>query len=218
MAFVSIVPLVPTEPVLVSLGVLAATNHTTPVLVIAVASIGCSLSDHLLYGLGRATSARLLTRLRRKPSVDAAANWLQRNSTRWGSPVLIVGRWLPGGGTVGSLLAGTLRWKLSRFTPTSLVGSTLWSAYAGMIGYLGGSIIGQPVIGILVTLGVAALTTTLGSLILQRAGRHAGRTDERPVDPATDRHGPQAIPTELVGSSAGGLRGVSAQLGTQDAV
>ena len=149
--------------------------------------------------------------MRRKPSVDAAANWLQRNSTRWGSPVLIVGRWLPGGGTVGSLLAGTLRWKLSRFTPTSLVGSTLWSAYAGMIGYLGGSIIGQPVIGILVSLGVAALTTTLGSLILQRAGRHAGRTDERPVDPATDRHGPQAIPTELVGSSAGGLRGERAE-------
>jgi membrane protein DedA with SNARE-associated domain len=177
LAVVSFVPLLPTEPVLVSMGVLAAADHTTPTLVIAVAAISCSLSDHLLYGLGRATGARLLTRLRRRPSVDSAASWLQRNSVRWGAPVLIVGRWLPAGGTVGAVLAGTLRWKLSRFTPTSVVGSTLWSTYAAMLGYLGGSITGQPVIGLVLSLGVAALTTALGGLVLRRAGRRAHATD-----------------------------------------
>jgi membrane protein DedA with SNARE-associated domain len=168
---VSVVPLLPTEPVLAAMGVLAATNHTTPAVVIAVAAVGCSMSDHLLYGLGRATGARVLNRLRRKTSVDTAARWLQDNAARWGTAVLIAGRWLPGGGTVGAVLAGTLRWKLSRFTPASLIGSTLWSTYVGMIGYLGGSIAGEPMVGLLLSLAVAGLTTGLGTVLLQRAGR-----------------------------------------------
>jgi membrane protein DedA with SNARE-associated domain len=168
---ISVVPLLPTEPVLAAMGVLAATNHTTPALVIAVAAVGCSISDHLIYALGRATGARVLARLRRKASVDTAANWLRHNAARWGTTVLIAGRWLPGGGTVGAVLAGTLRWRLTRFTPASVIGCTLWSAYVAMIGYLGGSIAGEPAVGLLLSLAVAGLTTGLGSVLLQRAGR-----------------------------------------------
>jgi len=174
---VAAIPLVPTEPILAATGVLAATQHTTPVWVIVVAALGCSLSDHFLYGLGRLAGFRILDRLRRKSAVKVAMDWLTRHATRWGVLVLIAGRWLPAGGTVGSVMAGTLRWPLIRFTPCSLLGSTLWSSYAGMIGYLGGSIAGQPVIGLLLSLGVASLIGLGASLFLQRGHRNSAPVD-----------------------------------------
>jgi membrane protein DedA with SNARE-associated domain len=171
MFLVAVIPLAPTEPVLAAMGVLAATEHVAPLGAIVIAAVGCSLSDHLLYAVGRFTGGPALARLRRKRSIDAATQWLIRNSARWGVPILIVGRWLPAGGTVGALLAGTLRWPLSRFTPTSLIGSTLWSTYVALIGYLGGSIISQPVFGLLFSLGLATLFGLTASVLLQRAHR-----------------------------------------------
>jgi membrane-associated protein len=171
MFLVAVIPLAPTEPVLAAMGVLAASEHVAPLGAIVIAAIGCSLSDHLLYAVGRFAGGPALARLRRKPAVDAATQWLIRNSTRWGVPILIAGRWLPAGGTVGALLAGTLRWPLKRFTPTSLAGSTLWSTYVALLGYLGGSIVSQPLIGLLFSLGLAALLGFTASVLLQRAHR-----------------------------------------------
>jgi membrane protein DedA with SNARE-associated domain len=171
MFVVALVPLAPTEPVLTGMGVLAATEGFSPLSLIAVAALGCTLSDHLLYLLGRLGGGRLLDRLRRRPSVAAAAGWLDGHAERWGVPILIVGRWIPGGGTVGSVLAGTMRWKLSRFTPTSITGSTLWSAYVVLLGYLGGSIIGQPIVGIAVSIGVAVLVGLAAKLLLRTDAR-----------------------------------------------
>jgi membrane protein DedA with SNARE-associated domain len=168
MFVVALIPLAPTEPVLTGMGVLAATEHLSPLALIAVAAIGCSLSDHVLYLIGRFGGGRLLDRLRRRRSVAAAADWLDHNAARWGVPILIVGRWIPGGGTVGSVLAGAMRWKPARFTPTSLVGATLWSTYVVLLGYLGGSIIGQPLIGIAVSIGVALLIGLAAQRLLRR--------------------------------------------------
>jgi membrane protein DedA with SNARE-associated domain len=136
----------------------------------------------LLYAVGRFAGGPALARLRRKPAVDAATQWLIRNSTRWGVPILIVGRWLPAGGTVGALLAGTLRWPLKRFTPTSLTGATLWSTYVALLGYLGGSIVSQPLIGLVLSLGLAALLGLTASVLLQRAHRrHAAAEAAEPA-------------------------------------
>lgn len=171
---VAAIPLVPTEPVLTATGVLAATQHTSPLGVIVVAALGCSLSDHFLYGFGRVAGVGVLDRMRRKPSVNTAIIWLSRHATRWGVLVLVAGRWLPAGGTVGSVMAGTLRWPLTRFTPSSLVGSVLWSSYAALIGYLGGALAGQPLIGLGFSLGVASLVGVAASVFLQRGPRNLG--------------------------------------------
>jgi membrane-associated protein len=193
MFLVAVIPLAPTEPVLAAMGVLAATEHVAPLGAIVIAAIGCSLSDHLLYAIGRFAGGPALTRLRRKPSVDAATEWLIRNSTRWGAPILIVGRWLPAGGTVGSLLAGTLRWPLKRFTPTSLTGATLWSTYVALLGYLGGSIVSQPVIGLVLSLGLAALFGFTASVLLQRAHRRHAAAEAASLRTAEQASAEQAL-------------------------
>jgi membrane protein DedA with SNARE-associated domain len=179
MFLVAVIPLAPTEPVLTTLGVLAATGHGSPVALIAVSAIGCSISDHILYGLGRFGGSHVPDRLHRRASSAAAIEWLGRNSNRWGIPILIAGRWLPAGGTVGAVLAGTLRWRLTRFTPTSLVGSTLWSGYVVLLGYLGGTVAGQPLAGMALSLGVAALLGATTSVILQRGHRRRLAREDR---------------------------------------
>jgi membrane-associated protein len=174
MFVVAVVPLVPTEAVLTSLAVLTATSHGDPVSLLVVSTLGCCASDHILYGFGRFGGARVLDRVSRRPSATAVVGWVSRNINRWGIPILIAGRWLPGGGTIGAVLAGTLRWRLARFSPTSLIGSTLWSGYVILLGYLGGTVAGDPVTGMIVSLGVAALLGATTSVVVQR--NHRRRT------------------------------------------
>jgi membrane protein DedA with SNARE-associated domain len=170
---VGVVPLAPTEPVLVGMGVFAASGRLPLVAVIAVAAVGCSVSDHILYAFGRFAGVPVLERLAgRRPSVAAAHAWLTRRVLRWGAPVLVVGRWLPAGGTVGAVLTGTLRWRLVRFTPASIIGSTLWSVYGALIGYLGGALTGDSFLGLLVSLGLAAVLGVGSSVIVQRNHRN----------------------------------------------
>jgi membrane-associated protein len=170
---VGLTPVAPTEPLLVGMGVLAATGRLPLLAVIATAAVACSAGDHLLYGAGRTLGGRLTARLRGRPTVRTAQDWLERRITRWGPPALVVGRWLPGGGTVGALLAGTLGWRWTRFTPASMIGSVLWSAYAALVGYAGGGIAGTPLLGLVLGLGLAVFAGLFSSLALRRGGRSA---------------------------------------------
>lgn len=165
---VAAAPLVPTEPMLVGLGVLAATSHTVPIWIIVVAAVGCSVSDHLLYLIGRYAGSWALGRLIRKRAGTTAEAWLSRNVGRWGTSVVITGRWVPGGGTVATLLAGTLCWQLRRFTPASIVGSALWASYATLLGYFGGSVIREPVLGVILSVGIAMVIATAMGLLARR--------------------------------------------------
>jgi membrane-associated protein len=164
---VALIPLAPTEPVLVGMGVLAASGRLPLPAVIITAAVACSMSDHILYAFGRFAGVRALDRLQNRSSVVAANDWLSRHITKWGAPVLVVGRWLPAGGTIGALLTGTLKWRLPRFTPASVIGSLLWSAYAALLGYFGGAITGEPVTGLLLSLGLAVVLALVCSAVVQ---------------------------------------------------
>jgi membrane-associated protein len=168
---VALVPLAPTEPVLIGMGVLAASGTVPLPIVIAVSTVACSMSDHLLYAFGRLAGVRALARFGRRPSVLAATDWLSRHVTRWGAPILVVGRWLPAGGTIGAVLTGTLRWRLARFTPASVIGSALWSTYVALIGFLGGALTGTSSAGLVVSLGIAAVIGVMSGILLKRAHR-----------------------------------------------
>lgn len=185
MFVVALVPLAPTEPMLIGMAVFASSGRFSLVEVIAVAAFGCTLSDHLLYATGRLAGVRLLDRLRGKGSVRAAGDWLGRHVTRWGAPVLVVGRWLPAGGTIGAVLAGTLRWNLPRFTPASVVGSTLWSTYVALIGYFGGALTGQPIAGLGLSLLVALVVGLLSRAVVQRLERDHGPAADPIEEPVT---------------------------------
>ena len=174
---VAVVPLVPTEPVLVGLGVLAATSHSLPVSIIAVAAVGCSISDHVLYAVGRYPAARGLSWFVRRPAGAAVEGLLTRSVTKWGASILVAGRFLPGGGTVSAVLAGVSRWHLRRFTPASLAGSAIWSAYATLVGYFGGAVTKQPAEGLLLSFGMAVAVAGITTVLVRRTRREQEQSE-----------------------------------------
>jgi membrane protein DedA with SNARE-associated domain len=210
---VAVVPLVPTEAVLVGMGVLAASTGVSLLGVIAVAAVGCSLSDHVLYLLGRVAGERILGWWGDRSSGAAAMTWLTRNITRWGSPVLVAGRWVPGGGTVGAVLVGMLRWRLRRFTPTSAVGSLLWSTYAALLGYFGGSVTGRPVTGLLLSLAVAAVVGLFTRVVIRRAQRPVVDDQPGPGEPCSHYDACQ-VPSPC--ALDGGVRPVCSSVSARD--
>jgi membrane protein DedA with SNARE-associated domain len=95
--------------------------------------------------------------------------------------MLVAGRWLPACGTIGAVLTGTLRWRLPRFTPASVVGSALWSTYVALMGFLGSEIIGAPLAGLVVSLAVAAVIGITSGILVKRSHRNSlAKVPERP--------------------------------------
>jgi membrane protein DedA with SNARE-associated domain len=153
---VALVPLLPTEVTLIGMGVASAQSDTSLLPVILVAAAGCLVSDMALYTLGR-SGGGMLARLRKRPSIDAGVGWVDGHLQQHPRPVLVVARWLPSGGTIGALLAGSLRWPIAVFLTASAIGATLWVSYAALLGYIGGQIVQQPGISMLFSLAVATL-------------------------------------------------------------
>jgi membrane protein DedA with SNARE-associated domain len=172
---VSLVPLLPTEVTILGMGIAAAQGGTSLTAVIAVAIAGSLASDQALYALGRYGGSRVLERIGRHRKLAAGLDWLDGRLQQHPRPVLVVARWLPSGGTVGALLAGSLRWSRGEFFTASAVGVTLWTSYVAFLGYAGGQLITEPGISLLLSLGVALI---LGSAITYgiRRGASASRT------------------------------------------
>ncbi|MBO0855008.1 MAG: VTT domain-containing protein [Nocardia sp.] len=170
---VAVLPVAPTEPTLVGLGALASVAHVSPLAIILVAGLGCSISDHMFYAAGRWGGPRLLGLLSRWGAADRMTTWLVARAQSCGGPVFIGARWLPAGGSAGAAVAGTVGWSLRRFTPTSLVGSMLWSSYAALLGYLGSSFTGNPLAGLGISLLVMAAVALGGRPLMHRHRRGA---------------------------------------------
>lgn len=178
---IALVPLLPTEVALIGMGVAAAQQEWALVPVVLVAAVGCLLSDQFLYTLARRGGPPVLERWGNRPGFQAGLAWLARQSESRERPVLIIARWLPSGGTVGALLAGSLRWPRRTFLTASAIGVTLWSGYTALIGYLGGRLVQEPGISLLLSLGVAILLGAAISLTLRHRGRVVGEWADAPV-------------------------------------
>jgi membrane-associated protein len=168
---VAVVPLAPTEAVLIGYGVLAASGELSLTAVIAVATVGCALSDLVNFAIGRGVGMRALTRVGQRPGPRAVIAWTAAKLATRGESILVAVRFVPGGGLVGAVLAGSLRWPVRRFAPVALVGSALWSAYTATLGYVGGQVITDPVVATLLSFGVATLVSVPIGMAVKAAQR-----------------------------------------------
>ncbi|GAA0610767.1 hypothetical protein GCM10010174_30180 [Kutzneria viridogrisea] len=179
---VALVPFAPTEPVLISCGVLAASGKLPLPAVVLVASVACVLSDLINYSVGRKLGLPAMNRFRRRSAGAAVLDWTAARLASTGEPILIAARWLPAGGTIGAVLCGSLRFPLRRFLTASAIGCTLWCLYATALGYIGGTLTDDNlVLALLVSLGVGALISVPTGMALRRAQQHAPEPDPQPA-------------------------------------
>lgn len=189
-AFDVVVPVLPSESVVILGGVLAWQGRLHPVPLIAAAAVGAVLGDHMSYGIGRWTQRGKPPprgRDRRRSKVARLQAWAGEQLERRGPSVLIVARFVPGGRTAGTFVAGRTAYPLRRFTPTTMLAGGLWAGFAVALGYAGGTTFHDQTLlatglGILLAVGAAALV----ELVSSRFRRRAAAPVVAPADDAGD--------------------------------
>jgi membrane protein DedA with SNARE-associated domain len=128
---------VPGPLFLLAVGALAAAGKLGLVLALGLAVIACVLADWVWYEAGRRRGDKVLHfihRLAQDP--DAHDRRAKKTFARYGLPLVVLAKFVPGLDAVVPPLAGTSRTSRLRFLASDAVGAGLYSgAYAGL-GYV----------------------------------------------------------------------------------
>jgi membrane-associated protein len=181
-AFDVVVPVLPSESAVILGGVLAWQGRLHPVPLILAAAAGAIAGDHLSYAIGRWTQRGRPQPHRRGDRRMGKAErlqlWASRQLDRRGPALLIVARFIPGGRTASTFMAGRTAYPLNRFTPPVVAAGLLWASFATMLGYIGGQTFHEQTLlatglGMLLALGFAVLVELAMSRLERRRSRVA---------------------------------------------
>ena len=134
----AVLPIVPSDAVVIAASVLAVRGELWIWLVAVAAAAGGFLGDTGSYVLGRTAGAAAARRLFRSPKAKGRLTWAGEALDRHGATIIVVARFVPGGRTATTFTAGTVRQPWPSFAAADAVGATLWAAYAAGLSYVGG--------------------------------------------------------------------------------
>jgi membrane protein DedA with SNARE-associated domain len=175
----ALLPVLPSETIVVAAAVLAANDHLSIALVLLAAATGALLGDNAAYGIGHSGLRRLAGRFMRSDKSRRHLEWGREQLERHGVWIIVVARFIPGGRTATTYVAGTvgMPWK-RRFLPATTVAATLWALYSSGLGYLGGSAFENNLwLPMLIGAGVSLLVGGAGEVARRKV--LAGGTDAR---------------------------------------
>jgi membrane protein DedA with SNARE-associated domain len=135
----SILPIAPGETVVITAGVLSANGDLNIELVLAAGALGGLIGDNVSYGLGATLGRRADRRFFTSERARRRSDWARRQLAERGPLIIVVARFIPGGRTATTFSAGTLEMPWRRFIAADAAAALVWSAYASMLGYFGGS-------------------------------------------------------------------------------
>ena len=177
-------PLVPSETVVITAGVLASAGDMSLPLVIVCASLGAILGDNISYLLGSWLGERTVKRLFGGARSRRAFEWAESQLQVRGFYLILVARFVPGGRTAVTFSSGyvhAMRWR--RFIVADVIAGALWGSYAALLGYIGGTQFeNAPWKGLLLAFAVAVGVTGLVELVRRLRNRRskARRLDAEP--------------------------------------
>ncbi|HEY7018879.1 MAG TPA: DedA family protein, partial [Gaiellaceae bacterium] len=126
----AIVPVVPSETSVITAGVVAAAGDLSLPLVILFAAAGAVAGDNLSYFIGHRYGTRINDRFFRSDKAKERVAWAHRQVQERGGELIVVARFIPGGRTVVTLSAGTLRYPWRKFIVFDAIAGLTWAAYA----------------------------------------------------------------------------------------
>jgi membrane protein DedA with SNARE-associated domain len=159
----ALVPIVPSETAVITAGVVAASGDLSLPVVVAAAAAGAFLGDNSSYLVGRRFGSRVTDRFFSHGKGAERLDWAEDQLRERGGELIAVGRFIPGGRTVITLSAGTLRYAWRRFVLFDAAAALGWALYAALLGYFGGKAFENAAWkGLLLALGIAfAVTATI---------------------------------------------------------
>ena len=159
----AILPVVPSETVIIALGVATAGSADPRIaLLVACAAAGAFAGDNLCYLLGRRFGPRVERRFFSGRRGQRQRAWAERSLARFGMQLIVVCRFIPGGRTAVTLSCGLIGYSRRRFITATAVAAVIWALYSFFIGRLGGAAFeGKPWAGFAVSVGVTLLISGL---------------------------------------------------------
>lgn len=152
----ALLPVVPSETVVITAGVVAAAGDLSVALVIPVAAVGAFGGDNAAYAVGRRFGARAVDRFFGGEGTRRRIDWAERQLEERGGELIVVARFIPGGRTAVTLSAGLLNFPWPRFAVFDAIAGALWASYAALLGYFGGRAFEHEAWkGLLLALGIA---------------------------------------------------------------
>jgi membrane protein DedA with SNARE-associated domain len=134
-----LLPVLPSETVVIAAAVLAAHGVLELWLIVALAAVGAFAGDNVCFALGRRVGDPVARRLFKGEKARGRLRWAERAIGRHGALLIVVGRFLPGGRTASTFAAGLSRFAYRRFLVADACAALAWALYASLLGYLGGA-------------------------------------------------------------------------------
>lgn len=139
--FDSVIPVLPSETLVIAGGVSAGLGDLHLAVVIVAAGVGAFLGDHLSYTFGRRASGWMERRAERRPKTANRLRWASGQIRTRGGLLLVTARFVPAGRTVLTLAAGVTRQPLRWFSTWVTIAVTIWAIYAASLGFVFGATI-----------------------------------------------------------------------------
>lgn len=166
-------PVVPSETVVIGLGVLASNDfdlRIAPLFVLV--AFGAFCGDNISYWLGARYGDRVANRLLSGERGRRSRDWASRTLDQHGTALIIVARFIPGGRTAVTLTAGLTHYSVTKFRIAVAIAAVLWTTYAFGIGVVGGRTFQH---NTWAALGLAFAVAAAVSLIVEVVRRLLGR-------------------------------------------
>jgi membrane-associated protein len=159
----AIFPVLPSETVLIALGVATAGSADPRIaFLVLCAAAGAFLGDNISYVIGSRFGPVAERRFFSTEKGARRRAWAERSLRRFGVPLIIVCRFIPGGRTAVTLSCGLIGYPRRRFIPATAAAGLIWALYAFFLGRLGGKAFeDQPWVGFLVAFGVTIVLSAL---------------------------------------------------------
>ncbi len=197
-------PVLPSETVVIALGVATAGSTDPRILVLVLlAALGAFAGDNLAYWIGSRFGPAAERRLFSGQRGARRLAWAREKLETYGARLIIVCRFIPGGRTAVTLTCGIIGYPRRSFVPATAFAAVIWASYAYLLGRLGGAAFeDRPWVGLVIALGAAVAVSALVELIRRlmtwrrsatrsapsRSGAAAAARDEPDRDSSRDHH------------------------------
>jgi len=166
---------VPSAPVLLAAGALAAHGHLSFFVVLVLGVVASLMGDLVWYQLGRSRGhkvLRMLCRLSLEP--DSCVRRTESVFAQYGDRALLLAKFIPGLGVAIPPMAGHLGMRLARFVLLDVLGATLWICVFSGAGFLFSQQI-ESIALMLARLGNGAVILAAGGLAGYLVGKYVQR-------------------------------------------
>ena len=173
----AILPVLPSETAVITLGVATAGSADPRIaLLVACCAAGAFLGDNLCYLLGRRFAPWIERRFFQSEKGAKRRAWAEQSLERYGMPLIVVCRFIPGGRTAVMLSCGIIRYNRRSFVIATAIAGVIWACYSFFIGRLGGKAFeSKPWAGLLLALGGTLAISGLIELVRRIRARRARR-------------------------------------------